>query len=155
MSILKWSVGLSLLVAPFVLFAQETDSARDVPKQCPPEFIFLTFWDGFPNNAKTTPVNGVKVGLPFTIGDAPVKGLDASIFYALSKDVRGIQCALFSTMSQHVDGVQFSLFNYAKKCYGLQIGIFNCNTEKGAVQFGLLNHKKNSSFCPIFPIINF
>ena len=123
------------------------------PPSYPWTFINLQFFPTVPPNAGTTQTNGVKVGAPITDGEAPVFGLEASVFWAGTDETNGIQCSLIACDAKKVTGIQFSLVNMSVSVCGVQIGIVNYAQDK-TFQIGLLNFIKNG---PIFfiPFVNY
>ena len=115
-------------------------------------FIAFAFGTDLPKEAATTSVYGVKVGIPASGGPAPVYGVEASVLWAGSDNIYGFQGSLIAADSKNLNGLQLSLVNFGVDVAGIQIGIVNFSENSG-LQFGLLNHIKNSPI-PWLPLIN-
>ena len=116
-------------------------------------FLQLAVAEDTPSDVGTTTVCGVKVGVPISVGRAPVYGVEAGVLCAGTDEVTGLQASLITTMGKEVTGVQFGIVNMVETMKGLQLGIVNVARDK-SFQIGLLNHIEGACF-PYLPLINF
>ena len=106
---------------------------------------------GVPTDTLDSAVYGVKLGAPVVTG-APVAGVEGSVLFSGSCAVVGFQGSLIASDAQEVTGMQLSLVNFVRRCYGLQLGIYN-SAEECSFQLGLLNHIEGA-LIPWMPIFN-
>ncbi len=81
-------------------------------------------------------------------------GWQCGLVLSQAESVCGIQEALINEATT-VNGAQFGIFNYCTELHGVQFGLINCATTGRGLQIGLINVFTESSFFPIFPIVNF
>ena len=92
-------------------------------------------------NQDTTPVYGLRFGLPICGGKAPVNGVDFAIIGSQSDIVNGFQYGTFFTIDKDFCGLRIACVNAGEKTAGVEIAAANL-TKESTLQIGAFNMAK-------------